>query len=46
MPLLYEKYEDQVDSFGEKAMVEMKKQYANFDATVLSKTPIGGMKKD
>ncbi|KAE9589083.1 hypothetical protein Lal_00000258 [Lupinus albus] len=46
LPLLYEKYEDQVDAFGEKAMIEIKKQYAVFDAKVLSQIPIAGLKKD
>nr|GEY74832.1 ATPase ASNA1 homolog [Tanacetum cinerariifolium] len=36
---LYEKYEDQVDAYAEKAMIEFKKQYAVFDAKVLSKIP-------
>ncbi|KAG5004947.1 hypothetical protein JHK82_028971 [Glycine max] len=46
LPLLYEKYEDQVDALGEKAMIEIKKQYAVFDAKVLSQIPIAGFKKD
>lgn len=46
MPLFYEKYEDQVDAIGEKAMIEIKKQYAVFDAKVLSQIPIAGFKKD
>ncbi|KAK8630947.1 hypothetical protein V6N13_079717 [Hibiscus sabdariffa] len=41
VPVLYEKYEDKVDPFAEKAMVEIKKQYAVFDAKVLSKIPKG-----
>ena len=28
VPVLYEKYEDKVDPLAEKAMVEIKKQYA------------------
>ncbi|KAK1588211.1 hypothetical protein Q3G72_020961 [Acer saccharum] len=32
VPVIYEKYEDQVDSFSEKAWAEIKKQYAVFDA--------------
>lgn len=44
VPVLYEKYEDQVDSFAEKAMFEIKKQYAVFDAKVLSKLPKGPFK--
>ncbi|KAF4354112.1 hypothetical protein G4B88_016997 [Cannabis sativa] len=37
VPVLYEKYDDKVDSFAEKACFEIKKQYAVFDAKVLSK---------
>lgn len=44
VPVLYEKYEDHVDAFAEKAMIEMKKQYAVFDVKVLSKIPKGPWK--
>lgn len=44
VPVLYEKYEDPVDSFAEKAMVEIKRQYAVFDAKVLSRIPRGPLK--
>ncbi|KAL7203296.1 hypothetical protein ACSBR2_016565 [Camellia fascicularis] len=44
VPALYEKYEDQVDSLSEKAMIEIKKQYAVFDSKVLSKIPRGPLK--
>ncbi|XAR70238.1 hypothetical protein NMG60_11027026 [Bertholletia excelsa] len=44
VPVLYEKYEDKVDAFGEKAMIEFKKQYAVFDAKVLSRIPRGRAK--
>ncbi|KAF7810387.1 reticulon-like protein B2 [Senna tora] len=44
VPVLYEKYEDKVDSFAEKATAEFKKQYAVFDAKVLSKIPRGALK--
>eukprot|EP01018_Ginkgo_biloba_P000587 Gb_10741 [translate_table: standard] len=44
VPVLYEKYEDQVDSFAHKAMDEMKKHYRTFDAKVLSKIPRGPLK--
>ncbi|CAF2039222.1 BnaA09g11380D [Brassica napus] len=37
VPVFYEKYEDKVDHFGEKAMKEIKKQYAVLDEKVLSK---------
>lgn len=46
LPLFYERYEDHVDAFAEKAMIEIKKQYAVFDAKVLSQIPIVGLKKD
>jgi len=42
--VLYEKYEDQVDAFAEKAMIEIKKQYAVLDEKVLSKIPRGPFK--
>lgn len=45
VPLLYEKYDDKVDAFAEKAMIEMKKQYAVLDAKVLCKLPIGPWKE-
>ncbi|KAJ4832360.1 Reticulon-like protein B2 [Turnera subulata] len=44
VPVLYEKYDDKVDAFAEKAMIEIKKQYAVFDAKVLSKIPKGPLK--
>ncbi|XP_058223727.1 reticulon-like protein B2 [Rhododendron vialii] len=44
VPVLYEKYEDQVDAFSEKATMEIKKQYAVFDEKVLSKIPRGRFK--
>lgn len=44
VPLIYEKYEDQIDPFAEKAEIEMKKYYAIFDAKVLSKIPRGALK--
>lgn len=47
--MLYEKYEDKVDDFGEKAIKEIKKQYAVLDEKVLSKVvskiPIGALIK-
>lgn len=39
LPMLYEKYEDQVDAMAEMALKELKKQYAVVDAKVLSKMP-------
>ncbi|GJS12196.1 reticulon-like protein B1 [Tanacetum coccineum] len=44
VPVLYEKYEDQVDACAEKAIIELKKQYAVFDAKVLSRIPKGPLK--
>lgn len=44
VPVLYEKYEDKVDPFAEKATIEIKKQYAVFDEKVLSKIPRGPLK--
>lgn len=44
MPVLYEKYEDQVDAFAEKASIELKKHYAVVDEKVLSKIPRGPLK--
>lgn len=44
VPVLYEKYEDQMDDFSEKATIEIKKQYAVFDEKVLSKIPRGLLK--
>ncbi|MBA0741363.1 hypothetical protein Gogos_014523, partial [Gossypium gossypioides] len=43
VPVFYEKYE-KVDLFAEKAMAEIKKQYAVFNVKVLSKIPIGPLK--
>ncbi|KAG8391887.1 hypothetical protein BUALT_Bualt01G0233600 [Buddleja alternifolia] len=42
--LLTFKYDDKIDAFVEKAMIEIKKQYAVFDAKVLSKIPRGPLK--
>ncbi|KAE8679538.1 Reticulon-like protein B2 [Hibiscus syriacus] len=44
VPVFYEKYEDKFDPFAEKAMIEIKKQYAVFDAKVLSRIPKGPLK--
>ena len=44
VPVLYEKYDDKVDAFGEKAMIELKKYYAIFEEKVLSKIPKGALK--
>ncbi|CAI9291146.1 unnamed protein product [Lactuca saligna] len=39
VPVIYEKYEDKIDPFGEKAWIEIKKQYTVFDEKVISKIP-------
>lgn len=44
IPLLYEKYEDQVDSFAEKATSEFKKHYAVIHAKYISKIPVASYK--
>ncbi|OAY84964.1 Reticulon-like protein B5 [Ananas comosus] len=44
VPVLYEKYQDKVDLYAEKAMAEIKKHYAVFDAKVLSRIPRGPSK--
>ncbi|EPS73616.1 hypothetical protein M569_01145, partial [Genlisea aurea] len=44
VPVAYEKYEDEVDEFGEKVEREFKKQYAVLDAKVLSKVPVAQLK--
>lgn len=44
VPLLYEKHKDKVDLYAEKAMVEIKKQYAILDAKMSKGEP--NKKKD
>ncbi|XP_072967163.1 reticulon-like protein B4 [Typha angustifolia] len=44
LPVLYEKYEDKVDSFAEKGTAEFKKHYAVFHAKCLTKIPRGLLK--
>ena len=39
VPILYHKYQDQVDEFAAKAHSELCKQYRVLDAKVLSKIP-------
>ncbi|KAE8722687.1 Reticulon-like protein B3 [Hibiscus syriacus] len=36
VPVLYEKYEDKVDAYAEKAMIEMKKQYVILETKVMA----------
>lgn len=40
VPFLYEKYEDQVDAYGKRAIKELRKQYSQVDEKVLQKLPI------
>ena len=42
--VLYDKHEDKVDAFGEKAMVELKNYYTIFGEKCLSKIPKGPLK--
>ncbi|XP_057547431.1 reticulon-like protein B4 [Amaranthus tricolor] len=44
VPVLYEKYEDQVDAYVEKATKELKRQYAVADEKFLRKIPRGPLK--
>lgn len=44
VPVFYEKFEDKIDPLAEKAMIEIKRQYAVFDAKVLSKIPVAALK--
>ncbi|EYU36885.1 hypothetical protein ABFS82_14G062400 [Erythranthe guttata] len=39
MPPLYEKHEDQVDSYAQKAKAKLKRQYSTLDEKVLQKLP-------
>lgn len=45
VPVLYETYEDKVVVLAENAMATIKKQYAAFNAKVVSKMPTGLMNK-
>ncbi|KAJ6687624.1 RETICULON [Salix koriyanagi] len=45
VPVLYEKYEDQVDAYSEKTWIKIKKQYAVLDEKYLSKIPKGPLKE-
>lgn len=44
VPVIYEKHEDRVDTFAQKAFVEMNKQYAVLNEKVLQKIPRGPFK--
>ena len=45
VPVLYEKYGDKIEPYTEKAMHEIRKQYAVFDHKILSKIPKGALDK-
>ncbi|CAH9089744.1 unnamed protein product [Cuscuta epithymum] len=45
VPVVYEKYEEEVDAFAEKGKMEIKKYYAWLHANVLSKIPRGHVKE-
>lgn len=45
-PVLYEKNEDNVDAYADKAWIEVKKQYAMLDENVLQKLPMFASQKD
>ncbi|XP_057533633.1 reticulon-like protein B4 [Amaranthus tricolor] len=44
VPVLYEKYEDKVDAFAEKAIAEAKKHYGVVNEKYISKIPRGPLK--
>lgn len=44
VPMMYEKHEDKVDPFAEKAFKELHKRYLVFDEKVVSKIPIASLK--
>ena len=46
VPVLYEKYDDKVYAFGEKAMIELKKYYAIVGYKYVSKIPKGLLKNN
>ncbi|KAH9323895.1 hypothetical protein KI387_018534, partial [Taxus chinensis] len=45
VPVIYEKYEVQIDSFAHKVLFKIKEQYKVFDAKVLRKIPRGPLKE-
>ncbi|KAJ4787600.1 Reticulon-like protein [Rhynchospora pubera] len=45
LPVLYEKYEDKVDAYAEKASIEAKKYYVIANEKYLSKIPKGPLKE-
>ncbi|XP_009793495.1 reticulon-like protein B2 [Nicotiana tabacum] len=44
VPFFYEKYDDQVDAYGEMAIKELRRQYSQLDEKVLKKLPIPFLK--
>eukprot|EP00252_Welwitschia_mirabilis_P006682 TRINITY_DN17578_c0_g1_i2.p1 TRINITY_DN17578_c0_g1~~TRINITY_DN17578_c0_g1_i2.p1 ORF type:complete len:265 (+),score=23.43 TRINITY_DN17578_c0_g1_i2:32-826(+) len=45
LPALYERYEDQVDSFILNVLEELKRQYQRFDSKVISRIPSAGKRR-
>lgn len=45
LPVLYEKYDDKIDAYAEKASIEVKKYYAIINEKYLSKIPKGPLKE-
>jgi hypothetical protein len=45
LPLLYERYDNQLDSFFNNILDEMKQHYGRFDSKVLRRITKGPMKK-
>lgn len=45
VPVLYEKYDDKIDMYAEKASIEAKKYYAIVNEKYLSKIPKGALKE-
>lgn len=45
LPVLYERYDDQIDNFVYKVLDQMQNQYKKVDSGLLSKIPKGNLKK-
>lgn len=45
LPVLYERYEDEVDNFAYNAFDQLQHQFRKLDSGVLSKIPKGGKLK-
>lgn len=44
LPVLYERYDDQIDNFVYKVFDQMQNQYKKVDSGLLSKIPKGNLK--